>query len=122
RSDASARYERGLDPNLSWEAAMRAVQLIQDICPGSIVRHYEDEYPTKREPIAISFPFDRIEKLLGMQIEEKTVESVLSRLGFAPKLASGQIFVTAPTNRSDVTIPEDIIEEVARVVGYDNLP
>ncbi len=122
RSDASGRYERGLDPNLSWEAGMRAVQLILDICPNARVRHYDDEYPSRREPIAITFPFERIEKLLGMKIEEQTVERVLNRLGFAPQLADGQISVTVPTNRSDVTIPEDIIEEVARIVGYDNLP
>src|SRR5699024_8851028 len=96
--------------------------LILDICPNARVRHYDDEYPSRREPIAISFPFERIEKLLGMKIEEQTVERVLNRLGFAPRLADGQISVTVPTNRSAVTIPEVIIEDAARIVGYDNLP
>ena len=122
RTDASARFERGLDPNLSWNAAMRAVQLILELCPDATIRCYEDEYPVKREPIQISFAFERIEKLLGMAIDEATVLKTLTRLGFSPKIEGGNLSVSVPTNRSDVTIPQDIIEEVARIVGYDHLP
>lgn len=122
RSDASGRFERGLDPNLSWDAAMRAVQLILDLCPGATVRCYDDEYPAPTAPSALTFKFDRFEQLLGIAIDEPEITRVLDRLGFAPKIISGNVFVTVPTNRSDVSIPEDIIEEVARIIGYDNLP
>lgn len=122
RTDASARFERGHDPNLAWDGAMRAVQLILDLCPTATVRCYEDEYPVKREPVQISFPFARIERLLGMPVAQDTALQTLERLGFRPQMAGESLAVTVPTNRSDVTIPEDVIEEVARIVGYDHLP
>lgn len=122
RTDASARFERGLDPNLTWDASMRAVQLILDICPTATVRCFADEYPTRKDPTEIRFVFARIAKTLGMEIDRGTVTSVLTRLGFNPQIQDGSVAVTVPTNRSDVTLPEDVIEEVARIVGYDNLP
>lgn len=122
RTDASARFERGLDPNLTWDASMRAVQLIQDVCPDATVRCYDDKYPVQKSPIAVAFPFERIAQVLGMEIAADTVKATLHRLGFAPKLTAGHVFVTVPTNRSDVSIPEDVIEEVARMVGYESLP
>lgn len=122
RTDASARFERGIDPELAWQANLRAVQLVQELCPGATVRTWEDEYPRPPKPRTVSLPFSQIERLLGLAVPEERVTDVLSRLGFAPGLEDGTLTVQVPSWRSDVTLPEDVIEEVVRMVGYDNIP
>ncbi len=126
RTDASVRFERGIDPNLASLAAARATALLLEICPGSKARLRQDFYPAPPETRSVSFPFTRIERVLGMHIEAATVRAVLERLGFAVDLAGpgqdAQLTVTIPSHRTDVALPEDVIEEVARMVGYDCLP
>ncbi len=122
RSDASARYERGMDPNQVSDAVARATQLILELAPGARVTAYADVYPHPREPMPLSVPFGEIERLLGVRIAPETVQSVLERLGFSPHVHEDVIEVRAPTWRSDVTMGADIVEEVARIVGYETLP
>jgi phenylalanyl-tRNA synthetase beta chain len=122
RTDASARFERGIDPELAWQANLRAVQLIQELCPEATVRSWEDEYPAPPKPRTVSFPFEKIERVLGVTIAEDTAVDVLGRLGFGPALDDRVLTVQVPSWRSDVTIPEDVIEEIFRIVGYDTLP
>lgn len=122
RTDASARYERGLDPELVGIASRRAVQLITEICPGATVRCWEDDYPAPPQERALSMAVSQFEALLGRPVSEADIVAILGRLEFSPTITDGQLSVTIPTWRSDVSLPQDIIEEVARIIGYDHLP
>ncbi len=126
RTDASARFERGLDPNLARDAAARATRLILDLSPGATVSAVADVYPQPLHPWPLSLPFAEIERLLGVRYDPEQVLDVLSRLGFSPTLDGDDDAATlrliVPTRRGDVTLPADVVEEVARVIGYDTLP
>src|SRR5215212_493830 len=126
RTDASARFERGLDPNLAREAAARATRLILDLSPGATVSAVADVYPQPRLPRPLSLPFTEIERLLGIRYDLEQVLDVLSRLGFSPTLDgegdAATLRLIVPTWRSDVTLAADVVEEVARVIGYETLP
>ena len=126
RSDASARFERGVDPDLSGTAIARALELLLKISPGADVVEIADVYPSPVEPRTLTMDFDRIERLLGIGFPEGDVERVLTDLEFAPVISDSagrrELTVTIPTFRSDVSIPEDIVEEVGRIMGYDKVP
>jgi phenylalanyl-tRNA synthetase beta chain len=126
RTDASARFERGLDPNLAREAAARATQLILELSPGATVTAVADVYPEPLLPRSLSLPYTEIERLLGIRYEPAQVLDVLRRLGFTPQIEGegerAQLRMTVPTWRSDVTQSADVVEEVARIIGYESLP
>ena len=126
RTDASARFERGLDPNLARDAAARATRLILDLTPQATVSAVADVYPQPLTPWPLSLRFAEIERLLGVRYDPERVLDVLRRLGFSPMLDgegdAATLRLIVPTWRSDVTLPADVVEEVARVIGYETLP
>ncbi|HET9015939.1 MAG TPA: phenylalanine--tRNA ligase subunit beta, partial [Thermomicrobiaceae bacterium] len=126
RTEASARFERGLDPNLAWTAARRAVALITELIPGATVTAVADVYPEPRMPRTLSMPRSEIPRLLGVDYSDDVVLDALSRLDFQPEIrrenGTDVIVVKVPTWRGDVTIKADLVEEVARIVGYGSLP
>jgi phenylalanyl-tRNA synthetase beta chain len=122
RTDASARYERGIDPEGLPVAVARAAQLIMEVCPGAVFTGLADAYPIRAESRAISFPYDRVERLLGIAINPDDASAILRRLDFTANLSGGSLTVGVPSYRRDVTCREDVIEEIARIQGYDILP
>jgi phenylalanyl-tRNA synthetase beta chain len=122
RTDASVRFERGLDPALADDAAARATQLLLELCPGSRVVGITDIYPDPVQPRLLSLPITEIERLLGISYTPDDILNALARLGFKPTLEGAMLTATVPTYRQDVTLAADIVEEVARVIGYETLP
>ncbi len=124
RTDASVRFERGLDPELVPLALARAASLILALCPAARLARMQDVYPNPVQERTIRLATAKVDAVLGIHIEPRVMVDVLDRLGFMPDLADGEttLAVTVPSWRSDVSIPEDVIEEIARIVGYDQLP
>ena len=122
-TDASMRFERGVDPKGQADAIERATALIQEIAGGDAgpVADFlnTDSLPANRE---VMLRRDRLAALLGVQVENGDVIDILTRLGFAVTATEDGWAVTAHSARFDIEIEADLIEEVARVYGYDNLP
>lgn len=118
-TEASHRFERGVDPEGVIPAINRAAQLIADIAGGEITAGVIDVYPGKRAPVRIKLRPERVNFVLGTEITQHQIREILTRLGF---FVSDDFEVTVPTFRPDVEREIDFIEEIARVYGYDNIP
>ncbi|HUJ63068.1 MAG TPA: phenylalanine--tRNA ligase subunit beta [Kofleriaceae bacterium] len=119
RSEASQRFERGVDPELAALASARAARLLCQVGGGAVIGEAVDAYPGKRTiaPIAVRLP--RVQAVTGVALDEATCRDALERLGFA---VSSGFEVTPPSPRHDVTREVDVIEEILRVSGYDQVP
>ncbi|MBU0476534.1 phenylalanine--tRNA ligase subunit beta, partial [Patescibacteria group bacterium] len=122
KTDASWRFEHGIDPNLTEIAINRAANLIQEAAGGNIVQGLLDFYPEKVLAKKITLNLDYVENLLGREISKIEIKKILSSLGMESQdKGSGQIEVIAPTWRLDVSLPEDLIEEIGRISGYGKI-
>ncbi len=119
RTDASSKFEKGLDPNQVVDALNRAVQLVVELGAGEVVGGIVDCYPNKREPQKISYAPERVNNLLGTTISEKEMVALLEKLEIKVDTASKT--ATIPTFRPDVEREADLAEEVARLYGYDKI-
>ena len=119
RTDASAKFEKGLDPNLAMEAMNRACQLVEELGAGEVVGGAVDIYPVKREGIRIPFEPDKYNKLLGTDIGKETMIGYFKKIDLGYDEATNEILV--PSWRQDLLCDADMAEEVARFYGYDNI-
>ena len=119
RSEASSRFERGVDPNLSELATRRTVELIQLTGAGRIRSGVVDAYPTVVEPWTVTVTGRDVERLLGPTPSLSESAELLARLEFGVDISDDTLAVVVPTRRTDVTRPADVVEEIARLYGYD---
>ena len=122
QTDASFRYERGVDPNLAPYALRRAALLIQEVAGGEIVGKVQEYYPETIEKKKIDLDYARIQKFIGKQIGDETIGNILTYLGydFLEKREGGAI-VAAPSYMVDVYRECDVVEEILRIYGYNNV-
>ena len=123
RTDASQRYEKCLDPELTTLAIARFVKLISEIDPATeVVSALTDEYPFHYDEVKLSFNKAFVNKYTGIEIPDSTIIETLTALGFCVNTKDGSFDVTVPSWRAtkDVTMKADIIEEITRIYGYDN--
>jgi phenylalanyl-tRNA synthetase beta chain len=121
-TDASHRFERGGDPEGTVYAMKRAVSLIAEICDASIARDIIDEYPMQSQSAVIDLSIDALNTRLGTDFSSDAIQKILESVEFGiEKTGEGQLKVFVPSFRVDVTRPEDLSEEIARLWGYNNI-
>ncbi|HHY72770.1 MAG TPA: phenylalanine--tRNA ligase subunit beta [Bacillus bacterium] len=122
RSEASTRFEKGIDPLRTKEAGDRAAALMAELAGGEILEGVVDVDYLDTTSIKVTVSTERINQVLGTSITTEEVGQIFARLQFAYTENNGEFTVTAPSRRRDIAIPEDLIEEVARLYGYDYIP
>lgn len=123
KTDASWRFEHGIDLNLTESAIKRASYLIQELAKGKVCEGLVDFYPKKPVAKKIKLDLNYAQSLLGIKIPASKIKNILKDLGFdVLKSSASQFLVRVPTFRLDILIPEDLIEEIGRIYGYENIP
>ena len=123
RTDASARFEKGLSPELAMVGIRRAVRLMVELAGGRAAEGVIDVYPGKRRETRITVTQERLRRVLGLQLPTAQVRQTLTFLGFGCRwVPPDRYVVRVPYWRTDVRIPDDVAEELARIIGYDELP
>ena len=122
RSEASTRFERGIDPNRTLLALEMATKLFCDYASGKALKGIAQVDNANKEEIVIKVSLSKINHVLGVKFKEETVSNALDRLNFEYTLNDDVYTIQAPTRRQDITAYQDIVEEVGRIIGYDKLP
>ena len=122
RTEASVRFDKGLAPAIAILALRRATKLILELCGGRASRGVLDVYPSPREAIELRLTPSAVRRVLGVELTLVQMRSVLGRLGFNCREDGHALLVRSPEHRTDIRIPADVAEEVARLIGYDTIP
>lgn len=120
RTDAQAKFEKGLDPNTALEAINRACALIEELDAGDVVPGVVDNYPVKRNPIEVPYDVEKINALIGFDLTEDQMCEYWEKVELIPD--RNRAVVHVPTWRQDILCLADLAEEVARFYGYDKIP
>jgi phenylalanyl-tRNA synthetase beta chain len=122
KTDASFRFERGTDPEMTINAAIRAANLIMELAGGRISMGITDVYPEKLEPVKIAFSYNYCNDLIGKSIDKTIVKNVITSLGILIETEGADgLLLQVPRYKTDVTRAADVVEEVLRVYGYNNV-
>ncbi|WP_452220977.1 phenylalanine--tRNA ligase subunit beta [Lacinutrix salivirga] len=121
-TDASFRFERGIDPNITEYALKRAALLITEVAGGELTSDIMEFYPNKIEDFQVRISFENVTKLIGQEIPKETIKSILTSLDIkVNSVTETGLGLTIPAYRNDVTREADVIEEILRVYGYNNI-
>ena len=120
RSDSSARFEKGIDPNMQKAALARAVELILELCPNAVVESSVGVV-NKEEEKVVGITTSYINNYLGITLSTEEIVAILEGLCFTVEVTGENLVVKVPTRRPDISIKQDLVEEVIRIYGYDNL-
>lgn len=120
RSDSSARFEKGIDPNMQKVALARAVELILELCPNAVVESSVGVV-NKEEEKVVEITTSYINNYLGITLSTEEIAAILEGLSFTVEATGENLVVKVPTRRPDISIKQDLVEEVIRIYGYDNL-
>jgi len=120
RSDSSARFEKGIDPNMQKAALARAVELILELCPNAVVESSVGVV-NKEEEKVVEISTSYINNYLGITLSTEEIVAILEGLSFTVEVTGENLVVKVPTRRPDISIKQDLVEEVIRIYGYDNL-
>ncbi|WP_457616031.1 phenylalanine--tRNA ligase subunit beta [Lutibacter sp.] len=121
-TDASFRFERGIDPNITKYALKRAANLILEVAGGKVSSEIVDLYPNKIEDFQVFLSYEKMDRLIGAEIPRETVKNILASLDIKlNSVTEGGLGLTIPSYRVDVTREADVIEEILRVYGYNNV-
>lgn len=121
-SEASRRFEKGLPPEQTADAARRATRLMKELAGGKVAKGVGDCYPRPQGPRYVSLTPREVRRVLGIKMDTTHIAQTLAPLGFVSQVRDDEVIVRVPIHRGDASLPADLTEEIARIVGYEEIP